>query len=236
MEIFESHFIIILAYQNLITKFQLMRNSLIILSNTNVRFQEPEEIIEGFLERLNKFPWDWKFIYETCFPEFRKFLNNNPNPQWQIFPWRPDPLDEWNIGTWDNIKGCLDFYVEPDTFSINLLRYAAELHPCIGMGRYYIFDSIKQHSHMLKGFNQERKIYKHLSQALGGDRVIYLGDQIKEHEKYLDLFWANQTPFEEIEALMLKDLGPPEKTMLTIYNDESYHNARYFIDRFEDLR
>jgi uncharacterized protein (DUF1919 family) len=45
-----------------------MSNSLMILSNTNIRFEEPEEVVESVIERLNNYPFGWKFIYKACDP------------------------------------------------------------------------------------------------------------------------------------------------------------------------
>jgi hypothetical protein len=218
-----------------------MGNSLVIYSNTDIRFQEPEEIIESLIERLDNYPWNWTLIDDMYGLKGLYRLSVRSKKKWKIYPWRPHPDRteetqwEYDIGTWDDESGSLDFYLNNDELGFSLYRQSARIKAETSSGSYYEFKFMRESVESLARFNKSRGIIKQVCRALGGDRVVYIGDQIKEHSKYEDMLWEGKKTFEEIEMLMLKELGPPEKTMLTVYDDKGYHNARYFIDRFEDL-
>ncbi len=210
-----------------------MGNSLVIISNTNLRFNEPEEIVDEILQRLDLFPFDWHTIYEQVDFKKKDYFRGQ-KPEWKILPLRQQGDDIYS-GTWRvGEEGSIDIYAD-DGFSYSLFKFAADLNVHIGNGRYYTFLFLKKDPESTKWFDKERRIYRQMCHALGGDRVIYLGDQINEHAPAMDMMWNNKATFEEIEQYLLLNIGSPQVSMLDIYDDDDNHNARYFIDRFEGL-
>jgi hypothetical protein len=216
-----------------------MGNSLCIISNHRIKFEEPQDIIASTVQRLNDFNWQWQLLYDMVKGlNYRRYLIDDPNPTWAELPyWLPASDSEYDTGTWENGTGYLEFQLgDQDCFGFSLHRHAADFNIDVGMCSYHIFRFIKNNDDPKTNFDYERRIYQQLCYALGGDRVIYVGDQIKAHAPVFDMMWDNQTSFESIEQYLLTTIGKPVEQMTDIYDENQNHHNRYFIDRFEDLQ
>ena len=104
--------------------------------------------------------------------------------------------------------------------------YTPTLYPEVGYfisgHRYsFLFDSM-----FYRGMRPE---IEKLVKALGGTEVIWLGD-VAPLCKYEELAYDAETSYEEIKALMLKELGPPITQHAELDQNNEYH---YFLDKFE---
>ena len=77
-----------------------------------------------------------------------------------------------------------------------------------------------------------RKYLYQMVKLFGGDRVIYLPDNMSYAEKYQDYFDLKDSPFEEIEDDLKKEYGINNYTLDTMNEDDG---NEYYIDKFEDL-
>jgi hypothetical protein len=215
-----------------------MGNSLCVISNHSIKFEEPQDIIASTVQRLNEFNWQWRLLYDMVKDlNHKRYLITDPNPKWAALPyWLPTSDNEYDTGTWENGTGYLEFQLgEKDCFGLSLHRHAADFNINVGMSSYHIFRFIKKSKDSKTYFDNERRIYQQLCYALGGDRVIYVGDQITAHAPVFDMMWDNTTTFESIEKHLLTTIGKPVENMTDIYDDEEEHHNRYFIDTFNDL-
>jgi hypothetical protein len=69
--------------------------------------------------------------------------------------------------------------------------------------------------------------------SLGGNRAIYLPDNMLDAEIYLDEHDGVDSPFEEIEQDLIKEYGKFEKKIDDINNEDDF---QYFIDDFSGLK
>jgi len=70
--------------------------------------------------------------------------------------------------------------------------------------------------------------------TFGGNRAIYLPDNMMDAEIYLDEYDGIDSPFEEIEQDLIKQFGKYEKKIDEANNEED--DFEYFIDDFSDLK
>jgi hypothetical protein len=91
------------------------------------------------------------------------------------------------------------------------------------MGWFYM-DSITR--------NEWRKYMLQIIKLFGGDRAIYLPDNMLESEKYLDEHDGIDSSFEEIEKELIKEYGKNNFTYETIEEEDDLY---YYIDHFNDL-
>jgi len=70
--------------------------------------------------------------------------------------------------------------------------------------------------------------------TFGGNRAIYLPDNMMDAEIYLDKYDGIDSPFEEIEQDLIKQFGKYEKKIDEANNEED--DLEYFIDDFSDLK
>lgn len=103
--------------------------------------------------------------------------------------------------------------------------YLPTLYPEVGYiispDRYsFLFDS--------EFYQRTRPNIEKVVKALGGTEVIWLGD-VTPLWKYEELAYDAETSYEEIKALLLKELGPPitQHSALDPNNDN-----HYFLDKF----
>jgi len=68
--------------------------------------------------------------------------------------------------------------------------------------------------------------------SFGGNRVIYLPDNMMDAEIYLDEHDGIDSPFEEIEQGLIKQFGKYEKNIDEVDEED---DLQYFIDNFSDL-
>ena len=76
--------------------------------------------------------------------------------------------------------------------------------------------------------NEWRKYYFTIIKALGGDRAIYLPDNVSDLAAYQDF----DCSFEEQEQILLSQYGSPDTTFEQIPERNKYH---YMIDHFTDI-
>jgi hypothetical protein len=77
-----------------------------------------------------------------------------------------------------------------------------------------------------------RKYMYQTVHLFGGDRVIYLPDNMIDSSKYLDDYDGIDSPFDEIEQDLINEYGEI-KIKLSEFTDEDY--VYYYIDTFDDL-
>ena len=77
-----------------------------------------------------------------------------------------------------------------------------------------------------------RKYMYQIIHLFGGNRAIYLPDNMMEAEKYLDEHDCIDSPFEEIENDLINEFGKYNFS-IDEYDDEA--DISYFIDNFEGL-
>jgi hypothetical protein len=77
-----------------------------------------------------------------------------------------------------------------------------------------------------------RKYLFQIVDCFGGNRVIYLPDNMSDAEKYQDYFDEVDSPFEEIESDLINEYG---KNNYIIDNMSEDDGNEYYIDNFENL-
>jgi hypothetical protein len=80
--------------------------------------------------------------------------------------------------------------------------------------------------------NEWRKYMLQIIELFGGDRAIYLPDNMLDSEKYLDGYDGIDSSFDEIESNLIKEYGRNNFTFETIKEED---NIYYYIDNFNDL-
>ncbi|MDR2517599.1 MAG: hypothetical protein LBC88_09510, partial [Spirochaetaceae bacterium] len=80
--------------------------------------------------------------------------------------------------------------------------------------------------------NEWRKYMLQIIKLFGGDRAIYLPDNMLESEKYLDEHDGIDSPFEEIEKELIKEYGKNNFAYEAIKEEDDLY---YYIDHFNDL-
>jgi hypothetical protein len=80
--------------------------------------------------------------------------------------------------------------------------------------------------------NEWRKYMLQIITLFGGDKAIYLPDNMLDSEKYLDDFDGIDSPFEEIENGLINEYGKNNFTFETIKDEDDIY---YYIDNFSDL-
>ena len=77
-----------------------------------------------------------------------------------------------------------------------------------------------------------RKYMYQVIHLFGGNRAIYLPDNMMEAEKYLDEYDCIDSPFEEIENDLINEFG---KNNFSIDDYDDEEGVDYFIDNFQGL-
>jgi hypothetical protein len=144
---------------------------------------------------------------------------------------------EWNFGIidkdyWENEYGMENIEYN----AINIIGF---------LGFEFVFSNDKiyfkdQPPYRYWGwFNMEKIVRdewrKYLFQILnlfGGNRVIYLPDNMSDAEKYQDDFDLIDSPFEEIEKDLIKEYG---QNNYSLDNMTENDGNEYYIDKFENL-
>jgi hypothetical protein len=217
-----------------------VNSELYIISNTNVRFKEPEEVVENLLNKLNNFPWDWDTI-DRLYPNINgKKMSDSPHKTWWAEPWRLQCEELKLIGTWgDGTEGHVKFYFlyhGDNEICFWLTNVAADLNITIRNSNLNILDDIRKSPEDSAFFDDYRRLLMQICHALGGDRVIYFDRNAIALDGW-DMMFNAQNSFDDIEAFLLKKIGPPVQTRFHVFEDKktakTIHN--YYIDRFEDL-
>jgi hypothetical protein len=87
---------------------------------------------------------------------------------------------------------------------------------------------------MSKLIRDQWRIYMHqIISCFGGNRAIYLPDNMMEAEIYLDEYDGIDSPFEEIEQGLIKEFNKVNKNIDDITDEDE---IQYFIDDFSGLK
>jgi hypothetical protein len=135
--------------------------------------------------------------------------------------------EEWN---WEyriiNDEGYQ--YIKFDGFRDFQLEFSKDKiyfwQPPYRFSGWFYMDSISR--------NEWRKYMLQIISLFGGDKAIYLPDNMLDSEKYLDEFDAIDSPFEEIENGLISEYGKNTFTLETVTNEDDIY---YYIDNFNDL-
>jgi hypothetical protein len=217
-----------------------MSNDLYIISNTNVTFKEPQEMVETVIQRLNNYPWDWALI-DRHFPLKRELkVSERTLKLWKVEQWRSDDEKSTFAGSWGNgSNGHIRFYLFDfdEVIGFWLTTVAADLNITLNWGRYDILDIIRKNADASVFFDNHRRIIMQLCHALGGDRVIYLADHIKTHNEGWYMIFDPQNSFDDVEVYLREKIGASVPTRFHVFTDEAQTTPsyNYYIDRFDDL-
>jgi len=133
----------------------------------------------------------------------------------------------WSIGInieegykTNNLYGFLDFVLE---FSNDKI-YFRNQPPYRYLG-WFSMDKIIR--------NEWRKYLFQMVNVFGGNRVIYLPDNMSNAEKYQDYFDLNDSSFNEIENELINEYGKNNYKLSNMTEDDG---NEYYIDYFDDLQ
>jgi hypothetical protein len=167
----------------------------------------------------------WDYSYEQT-PEI--FLRNE-----KIGIYKEIVEEEWN---WE--YEIINDYTEEDGINYQYIRFIGFRNFELEFTRDKIFFWEPPYRYfgwfLMDKFTRDQwRIYMfQIISSFGGNRAIYLPDNMMDAEKYLDKYDGIDSPFEEIEQDLIKQFGKYDKKIDEAKEDDGFE---YFIDDFSGL-